>query len=166
MATLELYLIRHGIAEERGPEWPDDSKRPLTGKGIAALKQEAKALAALDISFDLIISSPLTRTRQTANVFAEHLPGKPAVELSDSLAPAGTPAAVIQEIARHSRKARVALVGHEPNIGELAARLIGARSPIEFKKGAICRIDLAELPPKSPGMLRWFLPPRILKHTR
>ena len=47
----------------------------------------------------------------------------------------------MQEIAKHSRKARIALVGHEPNIGELAARLIGARSPIEFKKGAICRID-------------------------
>ena len=166
MPTLELYLIRHGIAEERGPAWPDDSKRPLTGKGVAALKQEAKALAALDISFDLIISSPLTRTRQTANVFAEHLPDRPAVELSDSLAPAGTPAAVLQEIARHSRKARIALVGHEPNIGELAARLIGARSPIEFKKGAICRIDLEALPPKSPGMLRWFLPPRILKQAR
>ena len=57
----------------------------------------------------------------------------------------------------------VALVGHEPNIGELAARLIGARSPIEFKKGAICRIDFDGLPPKSVGMLRWFLPPRILQ---
>ena len=166
MPTLELYLIRHGIAAERGPEWPDDSKRPLTGKGITALKQEAKALAALGISFDLIIASPLTRTRQTANVFAEHLPEKPAVELSDALAPAGTPAAVMQEIVKHSRKTRVALVGHEPNIGELAARLIGARSPIEFKKGAICRIDFDALPPKSLGMLRWFLPPRILKHAR
>jgi phosphohistidine phosphatase len=166
MPALELYLIRHGIAAERGPEWPDDSKRPLTGKGITALKQEAKALAALGISFDLIISSPLTRTRQTANVFAEYLPEKPDVELSDSLAPAGTPAAVMQEIARHSRKVRIALVGHEPNIGELAARLIGAPSPIEFKKGAICRIDFGALPPKSLGMLRWFLPPRILKHAR
>ena len=58
-----------------------------------ALRKEAKALDALGVSFDLIISSPLTRTRQTANVFAEHLPEKPAVELSDSLAPAGTPAA-------------------------------------------------------------------------
>ena len=133
---LELYLIRHGIAAERGPEWPDDSKRPLTGKGITALKQEAKALAALGISFDLIITQPVDAgPARPPNVFAEHLPGKPAVELSDSLTPAGTPAAVIQEMARHSRKARIALVGHEPNIGELAARLIGARSPIEFKKG-------------------------------
>ena len=166
MAVLELYLVRHGIAAERGPEYPDDSKRPLTGKGIAALRNEAKALNALKVSVDVIIASPLTRTRQTAEVLAEHLSGKPTVAFSDALAPAGTPAAVIQEIGNHPRKARIALVGHEPNIGELAARLIGARSPIEFKKGAICRIDFEGLPPQSRGMLRWFLPPRILKQAR
>ena len=165
MAVLELYLIRHGIAAERGPEYPDDSKRPLTGKGIAALRREAKALHALGVTFDLIIASPLTRTRQTADVLAEHLEGKPTVTHSDALAPAGTPAAVMQEIAKHSRKARIALVGHEPNIGELAARLIGARSPIEFKKGAVCRIDFDVLPPKALGQLRWFLPPRILRKS-
>lgn len=166
MAVLELYLVRHGIAAERGPEYPDDSKRPLTGKGMSALRKEAKALDALGVSFDLIISSPLTRTRQTADVLAEHLGGKAAVVLSDALAPAGTPAAVIQEIGRHPRKTRVALVGHEPNIGELAGRLIGARSPIQFKKGAICRIDFDVLPPKALGQLIWFVPPRLLRHAR
>ena len=165
MAVLELYLVRHGIAAERGPEYPDDSKRPLTGKGISALRKEAKALDALGVSFDLIISSPLTRTRQTADVLAEYLGGKAAVVLSDALAPAGTPAAVMQEIGRHPRKTRVALVGHEPNIGELAGRLIGARSPIQFKKGAICRIDFDVLPPKALGQLIWFLPPRLLRHA-
>src|SRR5688572_7987882 len=164
VAVLELYLIRHGIAAERGSDYPDDSKRPLTSKGIAALRREAKALNSLGVTFDLIITSPLTRTRQTAEVFAEHLEGKPTVSHSDALAPAGTPAAVMQEIAKHARKARIALVGHEPNIGELAARLIGARSPIQFKKGAICRIDFDGLPPKALGQLRWFLPPRVLRH--
>jgi phosphohistidine phosphatase len=166
VAVLELYLVRHGIAAERGPEYPDDSKRPLTGKGISALRKEAKALDALGVSFDLIISSPLTRTRQTADVLAEYLGGKAAVVLSDALAPAGTPAAVIQELGRHPRKTRVALVGHEPNIGELAGRLIGARSPIQFKKGAICRIDFDVLPPKALGQLIWFLPPRLLRHAK
>jgi phosphohistidine phosphatase len=166
VAVLELYLVRHGIAAERGPEYPDDSKRPLTGKGISALRKEAKALDALGVSFDLIISSPLTRTRQTADVLAEYLGGKAAVVLSDALAPAGTPAAVIQEIGKHPRKTRVALVGHEPNIGELAGRLIGARSPIQFKKGAICRIDFDVLPPKALGQLIWFLPPRLLRHAK
>ena len=163
MPALELYLIRHGVAAERGSDYPDDSKRPLTGKGISALRREVKVLNSLDVTFELIITSPLTRTKQTAEVFAEHLHGKPTVTQSDSLAPAGTPAAVMQEIAKHPRKARIALVGHEPNIGELAARLIGARSPIEFKKGAICRIDFEVFPPKGLGQLRWFITPRMLR---
>ena len=133
MATLELYLIRHGIAAARGEQYPDDSKRPLTGRGIARLKKHAKALEDLGIGFDLIIASPLVRARQTADVIAESLKVKPPVATADALAPAGTPAAVIQEIAKHARKARVALVGHEPNMGELAARLIGARTPLEVK---------------------------------
>jgi phosphohistidine phosphatase len=163
MAALELYLIRHGIAAERGPDYPDDSKRPLTNRGIAALRKEARALNELGISFDLIITSPLARTRQTADLIAEILAGKPAVTSSDALAPAGTPAAVISEIVKHAKKGRIALVGHEPNIGELTARLIGARSPIEFKKGGMCRIDFAALPPRAIGQLRWFLPPRVLR---
>ena len=166
MATLELYLIRHGLAAERGDDYPDDSKRPLTSKGIAALKKEAHALATLGVDFDQIISSPLVRTRQTAEVFAQHLPSNPPVALSDALAPAGAPAAVFQELGKHMRKERIALVGHEPNIGELAARLIGARVPLEFKKGAVCRIDFEVFPPKGRGSLRWFLPPRMLRKLR
>lgn len=163
MAVLELYLIRHGVAAERGEEYPDDSKRPLTSRGIARLRSEAKALNALEITFDLIITSPLIRTRQTADVIAESLQAKPPVATSDALAPAGTPAGVVQELARHAKKARIALVGHEPNLGELAARLIGAKSPIEFKKGAICRIDFEVLPPKALGQLQWFVTPRMLR---
>ena len=163
MATLELYLIRHGIAAERGDEFPDDSKRPLTSDGIAALKKEAKALVHLGIDFDQIIASPLVRTKQTAEVFSQALPSKPPVALADSLAPAGAPAAVFQDLAKYSRKERIALVGHEPNIGELAGQLIGARVPLEFKKGAICRIDFEVFPPKGAGRLRWFLPPRLLR---
>ncbi|HEU4938017.1 MAG TPA: phosphohistidine phosphatase SixA [Vicinamibacterales bacterium] len=163
MATLELYLIRHGIAAERGEDFPDDSKRPLTNAGISRLRKEAKALDALGVAFDHIITSPLVRTKQTADIFAEVLKSKPSVSQSDALAPAGTSTAVVQELAKHMRKGRLALVGHEPNIGELAARLIGARMPFEFKKGAICRIDFEVLPPKGVGQLRWFVTSRMLR---
>jgi phosphohistidine phosphatase len=158
-----LYLIRHGLAAERGEEYPDDSKRPLTNGGISRLRKEAKALDELGVAFDHIITSPLVRTRQTADIFAESLKGKPSVSHSDALAPAGTSTAVIQELAKHMRKGRIALVGHEPNIGELAGRLIGARMPLEFKKGAICRIDFEVFPPKGIGQLRWFVTPRMLR---
>ena len=163
MAALELYLIRHGVAAERGDEYPDDSKRPLTAGGISRLRKEAKALDALGLGFDHIITSPLVRTKQTADVFAESLKSKPSVSTSDALAPAGTPAAVIQELGKHVKKGRIALVGHEPNIGELAARLIGARVPMEFKKGAICRIDFETFPPKGTGHLRWFVTAKMLR---
>ena len=112
MATLELYLIRHGVAEERGEDYPDDSKRPLSAEGITRLKKAAKALEAFGVGLDHIITSPLVRTKQTAEVFAEHLQSKPSVSSSDALAPAGTPAAVISELSKHMRKARIALVGH------------------------------------------------------
>ena len=163
MATLELYLIRHGVAADRGSDYPDDSKRPLTSDGISRLRKSAKALAELDVDFDQIIASPLVRTKQTADIFAQALPSNPSVVLSDSLAPAGTPSAVFQELGKHMRRARIALVGHEPNLGELAARLIGARTPIEFKKGAICRIDFEVFPPKGTGTLRWFVTPKMLR---
>jgi phosphohistidine phosphatase len=166
MATLELYLIRHGIAAERGEEYPDDSKRPLTSAGIKRLQREARALDALDVTLDHIIASPLLRTKQTADILAECLQSRPSVSTSDALAPAGTPAAVFQELGRHMRKGRIALVGHEPNIGELAGRLIGSRVPLQFKKGGICRIDFDVFPPKGTGQLRWFAPPRILRSIR
>ncbi len=163
MATLELYLIRHGIAAERGEDYPDDSKRPLTGAGIKRLHQEARALNALDVGFDHIIASPLTRTKQTAEILMAALASKPTLSTSDALAPAGSPSGVFQELGRHMRKGRIALVGHEPNIGELAARLIGARVPLTFKKGGICRIDFEVFPPKGTGQLRWFVPPGMLR---
>jgi phosphohistidine phosphatase len=164
MATLELYLIRHGIAAERGDAYPDDSKRPLTNQGINRLRKEAKALDDLGIAFDQIVASPLVRTRQSAEVLSESMKSKPPVATNDSLVPAGTPAGVIQELAKFVKKgSRIALVGHEPNLGELAARLIGARAPLEFKKGAVCRIDFEVLPPKGIGHLQWFLQPRMLR---
>lgn len=162
--ALELYLVRHAIAAERGDEFPDDSKRPLTSAGMSRFRKEARALEALGISVAVVLTSPLTRTRQTADILASHLSSAPAVVAVDSLAPAGTLAAVYQDLARHAKKGNLALVGHEPNIGELAARLIGARTPLEFKKGAVCRIDFDDgLPPKRIGRLRWFATPRMLR---
>ena len=163
MATLELYLIRHGLAADRGEEYPDDSKRPLTSEGISRLKKEAKGLDSLDVAFDLIITSPLVRARQTADVLAETMKAKPSVATADALTPAGGPAAVMQELAKHMKRARIAIVGHEPNMGELAAHLIGSKTPVPFKKGAVCRIDFAVFPPKGKGQIIWFATPRMLR---
>jgi phosphohistidine phosphatase len=159
----ELYLVRHAIAEERGAAWPDDAKRPLTPDGIGRMKKATRGLARLDVTIDVILTSPLVRARQTAEILAAGLDPHPAIVTSDALAPGGSYAALVADIEKLGRKPHVALVGHEPGIGELAARLLGSRHPIEFKKGAICRIDLEELPPSGPGDLRWMLTPKILR---
>jgi len=162
-APIELYLIRHAIAAERGDEWPDDDKRPLTEDGIARMRKAARGLARLEVSIDIVFTSPLVRARQTAEIVAAALDSRPALTTIDSLAPGAAYASLMADLEKHGRKPRLALVGHEPGMGELAARLIGSRRAIEFKKGAVCRIDLDEIPPAGPGQLRWFLSPRILR---
>jgi phosphohistidine phosphatase len=159
----ELYLIRHGIAEERGDAWPDDGKRPLSEGGMTRLRKSMRGLAKLELTIDVILASPLVRTRQTAEIVAAGLQPKPPIVVVDSLAPGGSQSAVFSDLEKQGRKTRLGIVGHEPGIGELAARLIGSRHAIEFKKGAICRIDVDELPPSGPGELRWFLTPKFLR---
>jgi phosphohistidine phosphatase len=161
--SFELYLIRHGLAEERGEAWPDDAKRPLTAKGMSRLRKSARGLLELGVSFDVILASPLTRTRQTAEIVAAEFDVRPGIVSTEALAPDGSYAAVAAELERHSKRNRIALVGHEPSIGELAARLVGSRHPIPFRKGAVCRIDVEALPPSGPGELRWLVTSRILR---
>lgn len=163
---IELYLIRHGIAASRGEAWPDDTKRPLTHKGVVRLRQAAAGLEALGVSFDQIITSPLVRARHTAETLVEALSSKAPIAASDALAPSGTVAQAVEELGKHARRRRIAVIGHEPNIGELAAKLLGSRTPIEFKKGAVCRIDVETLPPARPGHLRWFATPKMLRSAR
>ena len=163
---IELYLIRHGVAAERGDAWPDDAKRPLTDEGIDKLRKSAQGLERLGVSFEVLLTSPFVRARQTAEVIAGELHPRPHIVAADSLVPGGTYQSVMADLEKHARRARVALVGHEPGIGELAARLIGTRHAIEFKKGAICRIDVDQLPPSASGDLRWLLTPKILRRLR
>jgi phosphohistidine phosphatase len=162
-SNVELYLIRHGIAANRGDEYPDDTKRPLTARGMARVKKQTAALAKLGVRIDLVLTSPLVRTRQTAEIVAAGLPSKPSITNTDALAPGGSYNMVIDELSKYARRSHIALVGHEPGIGELAGRLIGSRTPIPFRKGAVCRIDVDALPPASRGLLRWFLTPKMLR---
>jgi phosphohistidine phosphatase len=159
----EIYLIRHGLAEERGDSWPDDAKRPLTDEGISRMRKSVRGLSRLGVTLDVVLTSPLVRARQTAEIVAAGVSPRPSLISAESLAPDGSFAAVVADLEKHVRKGRIALVGHEPGIGELAARLIGSRHAIEFKKGAVCRIDLATIPPSGPGDLRWLLTPKIMR---
>jgi phosphohistidine phosphatase len=159
----QLYLIRHGIAEERSDAWPDDAKRPLTESGISRLRKSIRGLFRAGVSFDVVLTSPLVRTRQSAEVVAAGVSPRPPIVAVDSLAPAGSYQGVFADLEKQARRTKIALVGHEPGIGELAARLAGSRHAFEFKKGGVCRIDVDSLPIEGPGTLVWFLTPRIMR---
>jgi phosphohistidine phosphatase len=160
----ELYLVRHAIAAERGEEWPDDTKRPLTERGIARFKEGVAALAVLDAAIDEIFSSPLVRAKQTAELLAAGVTGKPSLKVLDALAPDHTATVVMSQLAKAAKRRRIALVGHEPDLGELAAHLLGAQRAIPFKKGGMCRIDVETLTSRRAGSLIWFATPRMLRH--
>jgi phosphohistidine phosphatase len=160
---ITLYIVRHAIAAERGDEYPDDSKRPLTRDGIAKFREAVEGLAALGVRLDQILTSPLVRARQTADILAEVLPGRAAIAETKALAPGGSHSAVMAALGEFGRRSSIAVVGHEPGIGELAGRLVGARQAFAFKKGAVCRVDVGALPPAGPGELRWFATARMLR---
>jgi phosphohistidine phosphatase len=161
--SCEIYLVRHAIAAERGDEWPDDNKRPLTTRGIARFKEGVEGLAWLKVEIDEIFSSPLVRAKQTASLLAAGISGKPPVKFLESLSPGHAAASVLHELAKTAKRQRVALVGHEPGLGELAAHLIGSQRPLPFKKGGVARIDIQSFTSRRPGELEWFLTPKMLR---
>jgi phosphohistidine phosphatase len=158
-----LYLVRHAIAADRGDQWPDDSVRPVTRQGAARMRRVVRGLAALDVKLDLILTSPLLRATQTAELLAAGLRPAPRVREAPALALGSTPAKVAELLGEQASAHQIALVGHEPALGELAAWLIGARTALPFKKGGVCRIDVPALPPGRSGQLVWLATPKMLR---
>jgi phosphohistidine phosphatase len=163
MPPCELYIVRHAIAAERGPDWPDDDKRPLTEKGIARFKEGVAGLVWLDVVLDEIFTSPLVRAKQTADFLAAEISGRPPVKLLPALAPGHGPEEVMAQLAKTAKRRRIAVVGHEPGLGELAAHLLGARRPLPFRKGGVCLLELQGLTGKRPASMTWFVTPRMLR---
>jgi len=163
MEPCDLYLVRHAISAERGSEWPDDTKRPLTEAGISRFKEVVEGLVWLDVEIDEIFTSPLVRARQTATLLANGLANKATVKTLEALAPSHSPRSMMSELNSAAKRHRIALVGHEPGLGELAAHLIGAPRPLPFKKGGVALITVQGLTARRPGELTWFLPPKVLR---
>jgi phosphohistidine phosphatase len=163
MDPCDLYLVRHAIAAQRSDEWPDDSKRPLTQAGINRFKEAVEGLGWLGVDIDEVFTSPLVRAKQTATLLANGLGNKTSVKTLDALAPGHSPQQVMNELSRSAKQHRIALVGHEPGLGELAAHLIGSPRAIPFRKGGVCHVTIQGLTSRHPGELIWFLPPKVLR---
>ena len=162
----ELYIMRHGPAAVRGSGSTDeDSKRPLIPEGKQKVQKIAEGLLKLGFDVDWIVASPLVRAVETAEIVADALPPGVPTDFSDALKPGAAPEALITFLARQPARRRVLVVGHEPDLSEMAARLVGAgrNANFSFKKGGCCRIRFSEFPPKGPGELVWWLTPRVMR---
>jgi len=160
---MEIYIVRHAIAMERD-EWAgSDDKRPLTEKGKKKMEQIAAGLAAMEIDFTHIFSSPLVRAQQTAAIL-QHVLKIDHLNETDLLVPSADPAAMIPFLNQLPDSADVALVGHEPNVSELLSYLLSGqhKSFAEFKKGGVAMLE--GFAPLRPGQLtlRWFMEPNHL----
>jgi phosphohistidine phosphatase len=162
---MEIYMIRHAIACERDPSrWPDDRDRPLTPDGEERFRKVAKKLAKLVPEVDVLLSSPLARAWRTARILGEDA-GWPQPEEFEPLEPGVPPAQIVQALRKHADVGRLALVGHEPCLHDLAAYLIEGAKPrarIEFKKGGVALLESTGPLAAGCALLRWMLAPRVL----
>jgi phosphohistidine phosphatase len=157
---MKLYFLRHGIAVEPSEWIGRDFERPLTRDGIARMEREARAIAELSLGLDAIVSSPLQRARQTAEIVASRLKLQDALVLDDRLAGGFDVNGCAAIMAGHAEARALMLVGHEPAFSATAGRLAGDAS-LEIKKGALAGIELSG-PSATHGTLFCLIPPKIL----
>jgi len=158
---MELYILRHGIAED-GEAGQPDSERALTAEGKKRLRPILRLAKKAGVSPTLILSSPYRRAVETAELAGKILEYKGALLRSKALVPSGSPAAVWEEIRVHKDESQVLLAGHEPLSSSLTAYLLASPSlQVDFKKGAIARVDLDHFGPEPRGVLKWMLLPKL-----
>lgn len=153
--TTQLYVIRHAVAEDLAADGGDHGRR-LTKKGRRKFARLVRQLRAAGMEVDLIATSPLVRTRETAEILAAAFEPEPRVELLDSLAPGADWPSLVEWTA-HQDAARVAWVGHMPCVARLVALTIGdGTASIRMQKGAVASIRLDD-GPGQPGELEWLV---------
>jgi phosphohistidine phosphatase len=159
---MEIYLFRHGIAEDGEPGQPD-SARQLTDEGRKKTADVLKLARKSGVRPTLILTSPYIRARQTAAIAADELGYKHEVLNVDSLVPHGSPEKVWSDIRDHGGEAAILLAGHEPLMNRIVAYLLNSPAlRVEMKKAALIRIDVDSIGAAPHGTLRWMIVPRMV----
>ena len=158
-----LYLVRHAWAEDRGdPRWSTDDVRPLTNDGSKRFAKMAKRLNAADMAPSLLLTSPLVRCVQTAQILADNLKSRPEMKQMDALAPNSDLAQILEQSNTNGQD--VAWVGHEPDMGEMCAQLMGwPEGWVRFAKGSVAALRFPVAPPQAgQGVLYWMATAKLL----
>jgi phosphohistidine phosphatase len=161
---VDLYLVRHAVAEPRDPERRSDAKRPLTPDGVERFRAVAVALRRLGVLPDRVLASTYVRAWRTAELLLEEAEW-PAPEPSPELEPPSSAAACLSALATIDEET-LGLIGHEPHLGELASlALTGSEGAVAFelKKGGVICLRFPSAPTPGQGFLRWSASPRILR---
>ncbi|HZQ67654.1 MAG TPA: phosphohistidine phosphatase SixA [Terriglobales bacterium] len=157
-----VYFLRHASAGERVSNPKKDEKRALDKNGIEQCGEVGRALAALDVHVDAIISSPLKRATQTASLVGNELSYEGKLQLEDGLKPSAAYADFRKMLEKYSKLESVMVVGHNPNLSEFLGRAIsepGGQANTDLKKGAIARVELS----RTSGVLQWMFTPKIVR---
>jgi len=160
-----LYLMRHGLAADpvRGV---NDADRALTEEGVRKTTRVAIGLKRLGVELDAVLSSPFRRAEETARLVADIVSPTVAVELYPALSAGAAAPDILEGLKPARRDTRLLLVGHQPDLGELASYLMtgsASLAPLPFKKAAVAAITVTDLPPRAAGLLEWFLTPSQLR---
>jgi phosphohistidine phosphatase len=157
-----IYFLRHASAGQSVANPKKDEKRPLDKDGIEQCGIVGRALSALDVQVDTIISSPLKRAAQTASLVGNELSYEGKLQFDDALRPGTTFADFRRMLEKYARQEAIMVVGHNPNLSEFLGRSIteGSRAAgIDLRKGAVAKVDMG----RSSGTLQWSMTPKILR---
>ena len=159
---MELYLFRHGHAED-GKPGSSDADRELTDEGRKKVAEVVKAAHKAGVEPSLILSSPYKRALQTAELAAAGFAFKNGVLQTNALVPHGSPEKVWSELREHKDESAIVLAGHEPLMSRLIAYLLASPAlRLEMKKAALVRIDVQTVGAAPHGTLRWMIYPKLI----
>jgi phosphohistidine phosphatase len=159
--SLKLYFLRHGQAGNRQDWQGDDSERPLTVEGKKRMQREAAAIWRLELPLDVILSSPLVRAAQTAEIVARARGSAARLVTDGRLAPGFGPKQLASIVAEHRNVRGLMLVGHEPDFSETISQVTGG-GRLAMKKGGLACIEVGDLA-SLKGTLVWLIPPKVLE---
>ena len=165
---MNLFFLRHGKAHPRGPRWRPDSKRPLTSEGESNMLDVARGLQAMEVAFDVILTSPYARARRTAEILAQVHGSRKPFETA-CLAPEAGGKEIVDDINQNFQDAHgIVLVGHEPGLSRLISMLLTGEDgmEMELKKAGVCKLSVEKLVFGQCACLHWFLTPKQLVQMR